>query len=101
MFRVGSFMPNSSAGLLSCWPPRVMPMLPKVVSQDWAKAVISGTCPLPSPHTSPSLLVSTCVVCGSFSCVGEYTLGCGLLPAFLVRYPPLVTILKVEPGGQV
>ena len=46
-------------------------MLPKVVSHDWANAVSSGAWPLPFPHTSPSLLIRTCVVCGSVSCVGE------------------------------
>ena len=41
------------------------------------------------------------VVCGSFSCVGELTLVCGVLAGFWVRYAELVTILNVEPGGQV
>src|SRR6516165_9164847 len=101
IFRVLLFMPKSSAKLLSAGAPRVMPRLPKVVSQDCANAVSRLAWPLPLPHTSPSLLVRMCVVCGSFSCVGELTLVCGVLAGFLVRYAELVTILNVEPGGQV
>src|SRR5580700_2887420 len=78
-----------------------MPMLPNVVSHDCANANSSWVWPLPFPQTSPSLLVRMCVVCGSFSCVGELTLVCGVLAGFWVRYAELVTILNVEPGGQV
>ena len=92
-------MPNFSAMALSADAPRSMPILPKVVSQDWANAVISGAWPLPSPHASPSLLVSTWVVCGSVSWVGESTLVLIVVLGFWVSSAALVTILNVEPGG--
>ena len=76
-----------------------MPILPKVVSQDWANAVISGAWPLPSPHASPWSLCSTWVVCGSVSWVGESTLVLIVVPGLWVSNAELVTILNVEPGG--
>src|SRR5208282_2412318 len=94
-------MPNFSAMLLSAAGPRFMPILPKVVSQDWANAVISGAWPLPSPQTSPLLLVSTWVVCGSVSWVGESTFVLLVVLGLWVSRAALVTILKVEPGARV
>ena len=77
-----------------------MPILAKVVSQDWANAVISGAWPLPSPHISPRSLVSTWLVCGSVSWVGESTLVLIVVPGFCVSSAELVTILNnVEPGA--
>src|SRR5208283_1812118 len=94
-------MPNFSAMLLSAAGPRFMPILPKAVSQDWANAVISGAWPLPLPQISPLLLVSTWVVCGSVSWVGESTLVLIVVLGFWVSSAELVTILNVEPGGYV
>ena len=92
-------MPNFSAMALSAGAPSCMPILAKVVSQDWANAVISGTWPLPSPHTSPRSLVSTWLVCGSVSWVGESTLVLIVVLGLCVSSVELVTILNVEPGG--
>ena len=78
-----------------------MPILPKVVSQDWANAVISGAWPLPSPHASPWSLCSTWLVCGRVSTVGESTLVLIVVLGLWVSRAELVTILNVEPGGYV
>ena len=94
-------MPNFSAMALSAGAPSCMPILPKVVSQDWANAVISGAWPLPSPQTSPWSLVSTWLVCGSVSWVGESTLVLIVVLGLCVSSVELVTILNVEPGGYV
>src|ERR1700733_5509446 len=99
MVKFGSFMPNLVAMSFSGPAPRSMPILPNVVSHDWAKAVISGAWPLPSPQASPLSLVSTWLVWGSVSWVGEETLVLIVVLGLCVRKAALVTILNVDPGG--
>src|SRR5256885_16877032 len=101
MFRLASFMPNFCAMSLSTLAPSCMPILPKVVSQDWANAVISGAWPDPSPQTSPWSLCSTWLVCGSVRSVGESTRGLIVELGFCVSHAELVTIFNFEPGGYV
>src|SRR5919109_4584361 len=101
MVRFGLFIPNFCAMSLSAGAPSCMPILPKVVSQDWANAVISGAWPLPLPHASPWSLCSTCWVCGRVRVVGESTLVLIVVPGLWVSRDELVTILNVEPGGYV
>src|SRR5260370_40657674 len=84
---------------LSADAPSCMPILAKVVSQDWANAVMSGAWPLPLPHTSPWSLCSTWLGCGHVSWVGESTLALIVVVGLCVSRAELVTILNVEPGG--
>ena len=69
------------------------------MSQDCAKAVISGAWPLPSPQASWSSLISTLLVCGRVSWVGEATLVLTVVLGSWVNSVELVMILNVEPGG--
>src|SRR5260370_11680884 len=93
-------MPNFWAMALSADAPSCMPILAKVVSQDWANALMSGAWPLPLPHTSPWSLCSTWLVCGNVSWVGESTLVLIVVVGLCVSRAELVTILNVEPGGE-
>src|SRR5690348_17891203 len=87
-------MPNCSAMLFRALAPTWMPILPKVVSQDCANAVISGAWPLPFPHTSPWSLCRMCWVCGRVRVVGESTLVLIVVPGLWVSSAELVTILN-------
>ena len=94
-------MPKFCAMSFRALAPTWMPILAKVVSQDWANAVISGAWPLPSPHASPWSLCRMCWVCGRVRVVGEATLVLIVVLGLWVSSAELVTILNVEPGGYV
>src|ERR1700745_2474909 len=80
-------------------PPSWMPSPAKGVLQDCANAVIAGVLPDPSPHFSPLSLLRKLPL-GSFSGCGESRSVLGLLAELLVYQVEVVTILKVEPGGN-
>src|SRR5947209_20121207 len=101
MVRLASFMPNCPAMSFRAFAPTWMPILAKVVSQDWANAVISGAWPLPSPHASPWSLCRMCWVCGSVGVVGEATLVWVVVVGLWGRSAARVTLLYVGPGGDV
>src|SRR6266699_3564612 len=101
MVRPALFMPNCPAMSFRALAPTWMPILAKVVWQDWANGVISVGWPLPSPHASPWSLCRMCWVCGRVRVVGESTLVLIVVLGLWVSSAELVTILNVEPGGYV
>src|SRR6185312_10096420 len=76
-----------------------MPSPANGVLQDWANAVMAGVLPDPLPHCSPLSLLRK-LPFGSFSGCGESRRVLGLLAGFCEYQAELVTILKVEPGGN-
>src|SRR5215468_447601 len=101
--RLALFIPNLSAMFFSAPPPRFMPSLPNVVSQDCENAWMIVVWPLASalPHSSPLSLCSLLTVCGSVSTCGESTMLFVVRLMSWVNHEALVTILNVEPGGRV
>src|SRR5258708_36624960 len=80
-------------------PPSWMPSPAKGVLQDWANAWMAGVLPDPLPHCSLLSLLRK-LPFGSFSGCGESRSVLGLLAGFCVYQAEVVTILKVEPGGN-
>ncbi len=76
-----------------------MPSPANGVLQDWANAWIAAVLPEPFPHCSPLSLLRKLPL-GSFSGCGESSSVLGLLAGFWVYQAEVVTILKVEPGGN-